>query len=181
MKTILLLLFTLTASVACSQPPAQSLIYWNRERPLRWSDFLGRVPFSGYGKTAALSAVEIKTSARWFRGKPDYKVYVAFQKDNSWTRNDTSELLLKHEQLHFDIGELYARKMRKKLKALRSAGNTNSHAYLRALKRLEAQWNKAELQYDRETAHGVDRIKQEKWNRKVAKALCQLRSYSVSP
>ena len=50
----------------------------------------------------------------------DAKVYAHFYPDKSWViKEQSSEHILNHEQLHFDITELHARKFRKQLSTLK--------------------------------------------------------------
>lgn len=92
-------------------------ICWSSQRKLKWSDFTG-IPDStktNYGAMVA-GSVEI-TESYWEDEIPKFKVAAYFIKNESWTTvND--EYSLKHEQLHFDIHELFARKIRKSFDSL---------------------------------------------------------------
>lgn len=176
-KMILLMLAIMVSGCVYSQSKHDSTIFWTQDVQLRWSDFKGAVPDPA-PKWDATSFVELKTKARWVHGVPDFEVYAVFQRYDSWTRNSTSSLLLKHEQLHFDIGELYVRKMRKELSALRSKREGTPKDYLQVFDRLAEECNEMDSLYDAETAHGVYQSQQEVWNKKIAKELFRLRKYA---
>lgn len=89
-----------------------SLILWDKNRPLSWDDFNG-IPapvkihnVAGTGMT--IQYIVVKN----IYGQIDINPLCYFQKYRSWSKtNDT--ITLEHEQLHFDIQELYTRKLRK--------------------------------------------------------------------
>ena len=90
---------------------------------------------------------------------------------------DTNNLdLLKHEQLHFDIAEVYTRLCRKKLRKMNHACS-NIHA-LETQARLATWFQEGEnLKYDRESNHYKNKAGQEKWNDKVALWLKNLEEF----
>jgi hypothetical protein len=154
-----------------------SIIYWHKEIKLNWDDFKGLPPDSS-GFQVAWSFVQIYTNADWKERLPNYRVYVVFKKNKSWSK-DTSLTTLAHEQLHFDIGELYARKMRKAMLDLRNKKNDNINDYLNALNKYYTECYHLNDLYDKETAHGVYTGKQFEWNKKIIKELCAFREYEV--
>ena len=78
----------------------------------------------------------------------------------SWKKNskENNQDLLKHEQLHWDISELYARKLRAAYKKYIPQKNQKE--------RLQAQ-----NAYDLETKHGLLKDAQEKWSDKIREEL----------
>ncbi|MGJ8734513.1 MAG: DUF922 domain-containing protein, partial [Cellulophaga sp.] len=75
-----------------------------------------------------------------------------------------------HEQIHFDIAELYARKMREKLSKVVPSSNTYKQAraiYTSVNKELDAYQDL----YDKETNYSRDLEKQLFWQEKVKKEL----------
>src|SRR5262245_3103426 len=94
-----------------------STIAWSQVRRLSWTDFKGR-PAAG-SPNAALTSSKILFRYS-FSSDEDlkYDISFLFEKNNSWgrVRND---LILSHEQGHFDISEIYARRLYKALKAYR--------------------------------------------------------------
>jgi predicted secreted Zn-dependent protease len=77
---------------------------------------------------------------------------------------------LSHEQLHFDISELYARRMREMLG--RQTFGPNVRAEVRRIfKQLNQELSEFQDRYDRETDFSRDREAQAHWNAAIARRL----------
>lgn len=92
-----------------------------------------------------------------------------------------SEYVLKHEQLHFDIAELYARKLRKKItdtdfKKVKDIKGEIMKYY----KQTFNEFSKEEDKYDKDTQHGVNPAKQQVWNEDIQKRIKELDAYSAT-
>src|SRR5262245_30641208 len=111
---ILKILLPILLTFLCHQKNfAQDTIQWRSDYKLKWEDFLGKVDsLSTYG---AVSNVLIKFSFHNNDKDFTYKIYCAFNKRTSWVRIPTCDGLI-HEQGHFDIGEIFARKLRQAVK-----------------------------------------------------------------
>ncbi|MEY3397550.1 MAG: hypothetical protein RL220_144 [Bacteroidota bacterium] len=109
-----------------------------------------------------------------------------FDRSQSWVRkghlNDT---LLAHEQLHFDIMELYTRKM---YAAAEPYTNKNYREFIsqkyedRVRKIFSDLYNEQIMRqqnYDVETAHGQIDEEQKKWTEAIHKELSDLKKYDV--
>jgi predicted secreted Zn-dependent protease len=159
------------------QPSADSdtdLISWNEFYKIQWHDFQGEPGEGSIGDAGAF--VQIKAKPFLVKKKVNYNVVALFNRRKSWAR-DHSESLLAHEQLHFDIAELYARKIRKKVKELNDRGVKDIKTYNAAIQDLLLESNKADQQYDLETLHGALSKKQAAWVKKVKEELSALQRY----
>ncbi len=101
----------------------------------------------------------------------DFEVAAYFYPDKSWYRPETAnEGILGHEQLHFDITELFAREMRYRLAQTKFTGNVKAE-----VKAIYSQVNQDLTQfqerYDRETNFSRDSVQQKKWNNMIAEKL----------
>lgn len=86
--------------------------------------------------------------------------------------------LLAHEQLHFDLCEVYARLLRKELKkAPLTKENVAAISRDAFLKYYDA-YKERQIIYDNETQHGLNQDKQKLWNAQVATALADLAAYA---
>lgn len=158
---------------------ANNFIRWSPERRLIWGDFQGTVDPNRNPTTQAIAKVvlEVKTSLE--DNKIEFQVSSFFDKSGSWTVNHTSEHILQHEQLHFDIAELYARKLRRTLSGMRGLTFRNLKARVDEAYRIIQQSHEAmQKRYDRETNHSNNIKVQEEWNRKIPTLLYDLKEYS---
>jgi len=89
------------------------------------------------------------------------------------TRKEDDPGLMGHEQLHFDLTEIWVRKIREQFKALAEACKTPAgiRAFERTMTQLEGGWRDEQTQYDRETDHGLDGSAQRAWARRAQQAL----------
>ncbi|MDQ3535523.1 MAG: DUF922 domain-containing Zn-dependent protease [Bacteroidota bacterium] len=177
-----LLINMLVLNHGCSQSLQKDdqLICWQEGRKLDWSDFQGTpdtiITHIGTLAVAATSA-PIRYSLNQKGNVISIKVKVEFLKNISWT-TDTAKSVLIHEQLHFDIAELYGRKIREKVANLNK--ETNIESIHKEVKRLIKERNDTEDQYDIRTGHGIIDFVQQEWADKIAKELEKLKEYATS-
>lgn len=97
--------------------PNEESILWNENYKLQWSDFKGNPKENSDAVAITASGLTFSFTARTTSTKLlDYsaKVEAHFYPDQSWCKKDhVDNIVLAHEQLHFDITELHARKFRK--------------------------------------------------------------------
>jgi hypothetical protein len=112
---------------------------------------------------------------------PNFRISNIFDRTSSWTIDTTKTLLLSHEQLHFDISELFARKIRRGIEELRikKVSDKNHYAFLISSKLKER--DRYQREYDDDTFHGGIDIIQREWIEKVKKELGQLEAYKTKP
>lgn len=167
---ILAVLFGIGSSMA--QPKeCKECIGWS-ETKLTWDDFRGKPKKSSPNEALTDSGMSIELKCDGTSSKAVVKCF--FNPTRSWTKSKDSEYLLAHEQLHFDITELFVRKLRKQLDAL---GNDCE----KLTKHIESYYNKNyrefvkyQEQYDRESKHSLNKEKQAYWEKKVARELEEL-------
>jgi hypothetical protein len=184
---------------------------WSATAPLQWSDFQGAVPdnsrFSAETKCdidfviSDLLDCKFNDQTRKWRctAKKKIDTRAVFINKQSWVKDpaNASDALKKHEQGHFDICEIYRRKLEKKLKELlgglegvgedadKTAAEKAALADLKTKTSAVAdKVNKAiedifkaesakQKEYDKptETDHGKDATKQAAWCQEIQKAL----------
>jgi hypothetical protein len=88
---------------------------------------------------------------------------------------------LKHEQIHFDICELYARKLRQKFTEtnfakVKSLDNETTKMYTK----ISSELFKEEEKYDKDTEHGLNSAKQKIWDADIKAKLKELEAFSKS-
>ena len=182
-KRMIFLLITIpvmvTANLTAQQTkePVDFKVYmeWQEFDPLDWEDFKGYRPDQYNGDAG--SVVKIKAVPYIVRKKIKYDVYALFDKTKSWAL-ERSPQLLKHEQLHFDIAELYARKIRKKILQLSGNKKNDLKTYNREIRKLLNESNEFDRLYDVETLHGSLTRKQKEWEHKVKQSLTSLKDFA---
>ncbi len=146
---------------------------WNEDRQLTWSDFKG-VPDAGDSFVASTnSGVSFSFSYKVKNGKMtmEYEVLCNFYPELSWYKpNLVSPYVLKHEQTHFDISELYARKLRKAMEET-SFSNTPKDEVNEIYQNMESARRELQTKYDFETDHSKNEPVEIKWRRFIAKEL----------
>ena len=163
-------------------------ILWQENKKLKIQDFkaenkdtikINRQQFLG-----AISAIRIEYSSfqRNKNSVPDFSIKTYFDPNESWMllKND---YVLQHEQIHFDLTELYARKMRKSVESLRQKNITNISIYRKKIQHWNVMKEKASNQFDADNQDYYIKIgqkilfqknpKQEAWKKKVDRELFQ--------
>jgi hypothetical protein len=165
MKTTIIVIVLFTCN---SQLFSQSnKICWNEKRRLTWDDFMIR---SG-DSTNSFSA----TTSYGLKFKFNL-VVPYFKKDKSWVllSEKYSLDLLEHEKLHFDIVELFARKMRYEFEI----SNENDLEKIYDCNMLIL--DEFQDRYDNETNHGIIRSEQNCWIEYVKNELKKLDNYKTT-
>jgi predicted secreted Zn-dependent protease len=108
-------------------------------------------------------------------------VEVEFYANSSWVKaGRKSAELLSHEQGHFDITELYARRMRRAIRDAKIGCEDDRRAEAagkRIFGELDREWEKAEKQYDADTKDGTDGLREKEAVERIARELAELGGY----
>lgn len=149
------------------------VIEWKEGKLLTWDDYKLRVFKSQNGQLAITS---VKHSVRGYLNDeiPDFEVKVLFIKSDSWTTDKEDLQLLAHEQLHFDIGELFRRKIVKRINGLRKQGEKQKAIYRYVIRKELSDFRNFSKSYDKATRHGSLKEEQVKWQRDVWEELKRL-------
>ena len=141
-------------------------IEWDEERPLTWDDYQLKV-FSSHKGQLAITSVKHSIRGELKNGLPDFEVKVRFIAGDSWTTDHSDAALLAHEQLHFDIGELFRRRIKQRVDRLRDSGEKQKAIYRYVIRKELDEFRTYSKKYDRVTRHGALKDEQEKWQTKV--------------
>jgi hypothetical protein len=167
-------LFTLLLAAATFQQ-ANNLIDWNATRKLTWEDFKGSVDPDS--KNAALTSSSINIEFGYDDDGLEYSIKCSFNKQKSWVRIRNTEVLA-HEQGHFDLAELHARKLFKAMKAYKFNANTVSKDVNTIYDSLMNAHHESQNLYDSETDYSRNKVKQEEWQKKIADELKSLQAFA---
>ena len=174
--TFCLLLF----SLLCSAQGEEQKILWKADEKLTWADFQGapdpRIPYHANTSSGLSFSWSLKTSED--SAEFVYEVHSYFHPMESWVKGEQpSASLLAHEQLHFDISELYVRKLRQQL-----AGYQLGAEVKEDLNRIYQENEKGRQlmqdRYDRESDHGLEKEAQAKWKVFVDTELLKFAEFS---
>lgn len=175
----LFLIWSLYTTYQISKDSPGNKIIWSKERQLTWSDFQAKPDSLIKDGEDASTSTQIAISLENKKNKFIFNVQCYFERDKSWTVTNTSPYLLKHEQLHFDIAEIYARSLRKDLQEMKDIQNNEVEAKIKAL------YHKTitacilfQKKYDSETNHSKNITKQQIWNERVNGILAETNIYN---
>lgn len=155
-------------------------IRWQEDRPLSWEDFKAEPDESTTYSANTNSGIGYSWDYSTASGRPVLKHEVTsnFYPQLSWVKEiEDKEYLLAHEQLHFDISELHARKLRKAL-AEYEIGRNIRLDLKRLYNKFETERSLMQKRFDKETAHSEDREAEMQWREFVAKEMEKLKKYS---
>ena len=159
-----------------AQDTPENEVSWEENKDLNWQDFKGTPEVKS--NFSAVSATYIETTHGCNgEGKFAYSVRAAFVKNQSWTRDHHSEGLLGHEQLHFDLTEYFARKMRQELAQIPNPCDQSLEKIKTIIDSLYTQMEDAHELYDIYTQHGLDHEQQHAWDDYIAIKLEKLKDY----
>jgi hypothetical protein len=163
----LLLAFGIITSVATAQTN-DNLIRWSKASRLTWDDFKGTPP---PGNTnAALTSSGILVNFNYNDKSLNFEITCNFDKTKSWGRIKNDHILA-HEQAHFDITELHARKLQRRLKEYRFRKNTVSKDIHEIYQAVVDELQQMQHAYDQETDHSRNFFQQKNWLTKIGEEL----------
>ena len=154
-----------------------SYMEWSDDLYLSWKDYQFKQRNHRDGNGMALTSVRHSVRGGIIDGEPKFEVKVLFVKEDSWTTDSTDIALLAHEKLHFDIAELYGRKIRKQIDDLFKRGERDLKIYNKYVKQLLGDFKRYSQNYDAKTQHGKDFDQQKKWFEDVFSELERLKIY----
>lgn len=159
-----------TASIVGQKLPEKendTIIVWSENRKLNWDDFQGSVHKETKGAQSDIGIDVLSIPAG--NNRYNYVVIAYFYKLRSSVALKNPKIL-KHEQLHFDIAELYARKMRIELAQLKKE-KFDLDKYNRSIDDIYQKYFLYQKKFDKETGHSVLIENQHIWEKEIAHEL----------
>lgn len=162
----------LISQLCVSQPSANNthLVKWDESRKISWNHFIVK---NGSDRFAAECHTFFKASFYLENDSVFCQVVSYFNKDSSWRAphiRKSDPYTINHEQKHFDITEIFARKIRKQLIEQPVNEQQLESIYFENAR----ECRKFQERYDRETRHSIDISKQLEWNQKIEQLLIDL-------
>ena len=179
-KNNILALLILASLISFKTAKEDVTIPWAKDRKLIWDDFKGK-PDSGSPNAAMTDSGFGFSSGNYIHDSVPLTITNCFDKNKSWVKKkqETDELLA-HEQCHFDITELFTRKLKKQLLAAKFKNKTFEKAMHDLYEKNSKEWHDYQNLYDKETNHSKITDKQLEWEQKVAKDLSELDEYGMT-
>lgn len=171
-----LLLLTLLPAFCFGQASNEETIEWQSSRSLNWTDYKGQPnPNSdAAAQTTTYLGIEYTMAEKGL----GWTIQCLFSSTRSWGKNKT-DFVLKHEQGHFDIAEIFARKLNKQMREYKFDRATYKTDLRTIYTTITSEKEAFQDRYDSETDHSRKKEIQEEWSKKIAKMLDELKDYSV--
>lgn len=161
---------------AFTKDEKKKVLVWEESRLLTWDDFRGKAQKRF---AAASTHYDIYKTTTDKTKTGEVNVEAVFLCDKSWKKVSwINASVLAHEQKHFDIVELYARKLRK----LISDHNYSSYSNLKTVSDslyevIDKEMDVYQDTYDDETDGSMNGKKQREWNKKIMDEIHALSAY----
>jgi len=163
---------------------AAAEISWQKDKKLTWDDFRGAVPRNAEEQTAAATFCGIGFETNTITNNNSnlkIRVYNTFYLNNSWARpEEMNDDVLAHEQGHFDLCELYTRKLRERMSEVKVDVNTLKPMLRKIYEQLQEEYKNRQEAYEEETAHGINLNEQQRWKRILERELTDTEQWSES-
>lgn len=152
-------------------------IEWSVDRKLTWDDFRGTPPTPDKTNAAASTNCGFDVTAESDSEGTLIRAEVKniFYCEDSWVREDHKDksTLLIHEQAHFDLCEVYTRRLRKMISDTNLKLDIN-----KAINTVFNDFKSRQKLYDMETNHSINKINQVKWLKIISDELAALENFS---
>ena len=164
------------AGICAFTTPKDDSIPWAASRKLNWSDFKSTPDNNSSNAALTASKITFKYSYDSDKGF-SYTIGCVFEKNNSWGRVKT-DYILSHEQGHFDIAEIYARKLNKLLKGYKFNSTTAQKEVPAMYQKIMNDLSAMQNQYDSETDFSRDKKEQAEWSARIDRELNKLGEFA---
>ncbi len=158
----------------------EPVISWSESYTLSWSDFKAKpnnsieaVALTASGITFGMSISKTDNEVVSFKAN----IQAHFYPEKSWYKSDRADAnILAHEQLHFNITELFVRKFRQRIEHLKVSNSVRDK--LKTIhKTINKELSQMQDEYDTETNHSRNIEMQAKWKNLVSEELKMFYKY----
>ncbi len=173
-------------SVAASEAKAttvvktedEEFIPWAFNRRLSWEDFLCEPKKNSDAVASTSTSLGIAYQVE--HGQLTYSITCNFSKHKSWGLLKT-DYILAHEQAHFDITEIYARKLYQALQGYEFNRKTYRKDVNEIYRAIVQEKEDMQAAYDRESDHSRNRKAQYEWLQKIDQMLNETAPWGQYP
>jgi len=157
---------------------SEDLIPWENDKRLVWDDFLCE-PKVGTDAVASTST-SLGIAYQITEGELKYHITCYFNKEKSWGLMKT-DYILAHEQGHFDITEVFARRLNEALQNYQFNKRSFKKDIGQIYQDIVSQKEEYQKTYDAETDHSRNRKVQYDWLEKIDTLLAETQPYCNYP
>jgi hypothetical protein len=157
---------------------SEDMIPWQGDKRLAWDDFLCE-PKVGTDAVASTST-SLGIAYQLTDGALKYHITCYFNKEKSWGLMKT-DYILAHEQGHFDITEIFARRLNESLQNYQFSKRTYKKDISQIYQAIVSQKEEYQKMYDSETDHSRNRRTQYDWLEKIEHLLGETAPFSQYP
>jgi len=170
------IMFLFYASLHCQNDPSEDKLFWSDSIKLTWSDFKGGVPFGDIGFKKAAIATEVVAKCIDYTDDcvPIFVVKTFCVRNESWVF-EKSDIILRHEQGHFDIAEIIARRIRKNFYDLNKMKECDMEKYSQTFSTFLEELDLTHKLYDKEVTFSEEYTLE--WYKKIDEELNELKDY----
>jgi len=169
------LVFTFLVFPFLANAQDEQFIEWSTAKRLTWDDYLATP--SSLSDAAAITSTALGIEYHIRNNSLTYKITCRFSKTRSWGRYKTS-YILKHEQGHFDITEIFARKLAKEIKDYRFNPRKYQDDLGKIYKKVMDEKEQYQNKYDIETDYSRNKEKQAEWLKKIEDELVEMDEFA---
>ena len=171
---------------------SEDLLLWEKDKPLQIKDFKAiqkdTVKRGNHQFLGAMSSIKIQfyTLQKGKNAVPEVIIKNYFDRNESWILVK-EDYVLQHEQIHFDISELYTRKLRKTVESLQQKKIINLEIYKKKLDYYNAMSQKTNEAFDKENNDSYTlkngtfilnkNPKQKEWKNKIENELNEMEGF----
>jgi hypothetical protein len=165
---ITVVIAALPFSGSLAAPVDADRFQWKEHGRLKWDDFKGDSgAIQDESAAATYCSIGFRTRLADDGGLPLVEVYNTFYVNRSWVKpNARLQSVLDHEQGHFDLCEVYTRRLRQRMAAAALATGTQQpdrQLMIALYSEVSAEYEQQQQLYEEETLHGTIAALQVKW------------------
>ena len=152
-----------------------SYIEWSEDRKLTWNDFMADTP--RVASASALASTAIRIDWGYYSDSLRYHIHCRFDRDSSWAKVK-NDYILAHEQGHFDLTEIYARRLNRALKQYHADEKNFRVGVNDIYQEMMRQYSEGQDRYDHETNFSRNHSEEQNWLAKITLELDLLKGHA---
>ena len=172
-----ILLLVSCTNTSFKQDDGEDVIVWQKNHRLTWNDYKGKPQHNRFAAASTVYSMH-RHIYKDANGNIMASIKAHFYPQDSWKGSYLDDALLAHEQKHFDIVELYARKLRKQLMEIKVRNEEDAQQKMDSLhKIIDDEMDAYQDKYDKESDYSMAHDEQAAWIKQIDAAIDSLSAY----